>query len=57
MNTHTTHTQVGGWRLWPMIVPMQQQQQQQKHLHLSMWLWCVGVVFGIGACVVRVFSS
>ena len=20
-NTHPTHTQVGGWGLWPMIVP------------------------------------
>ena len=22
MNTHPTHTQVGGWGLWPMIVPI-----------------------------------
>ena len=22
MNTHPTHTQVGGWGLWPLIVPI-----------------------------------
>ena len=51
MNTHPTHTQVGGWGLQPTIVPI-----GMGHLLLLCVcvFWCMGVSFGVGGCVVGV---
>ena len=54
MNTHPTHTQVGGWGIWPMIV----------HIGIGLFFllmivacffWCMSDSFGVGGCVVGVF--
>ena len=52
MNTHPTHTQVGGWGLWPTIVPIG--IGDFLLLLLCVLFWCVGVSFGVGVCVVGV---
>ena len=42
MNTHPTNTQVGGWGLWPMIVPIGVGVFVAVVAVVCMCLWCVG---------------
>ena len=56
MNTHPTHTQVGGWGLWPMIVPIGVGVLFLLLLHACVLVSvCVCVCFGVGVYVVGVF--
>ena len=52
MNTHPTHTQVGGWGLRPMIVNI---GIGVFSLIVACGFWCVSDSFGVGGCVVVVF--
>ena len=54
MNTHPTHTQVGGWGLWPSIgVPIG--KGDFCCCCCMCVFWCVSDSFGVGVCVVGVF--
>ena len=55
MNTHPTHTQVGGWGLWSMIVPIGIGDFVVVVVVVAcVCFWCMGVPFGVGVCVVGV---
>ena len=45
MNTHPTHTQVGGWGLQPMIAPIGVAVGVFVVVVAYMCFWCVGLRF------------
>ena len=53
MNTHPTQMQVGGWGLWPMIVPIGVGVVVDVVVVAIAYVFLVWVCFfGIGVCVV-----